>query len=70
MFTTPDARAVWNSSALLWTGLPVVTLTHVGGWDSQINGNMKFFGPLPDPVKIQLGKSFTIQPLDLAISID
>lgn len=69
-FTTPDSRACFNDSDITWNGLPAITITHIAGWDALVNGNLMFFGLLPDPYRVQLGKSFTLSPFDLALSID
>jgi hypothetical protein len=69
-FTPPESRATFNDSDITFKGLPAITITHIAGWDALINGNLLFFGPLPNPVKIQLGKTFTLSALDLSLSVD
>ena len=68
-FTQAVSRSVFNTSGILFRGLPHVKLTHVSAWDAQFNGNMEFSIALPKPMIIQSGKSFQINANELAISL-
>jgi len=68
-FTDPDGRVMFNSSSIVFKGLPAVRLTHIAGWDKQYNGNMEFYIPLGTPTAVLAGKSFEVQASQLAISL-
>jgi hypothetical protein len=68
-FTDVDNRVMFNSSTVTFRGLPNVKISHIGGWDSQYNGNLEFYIPLGNPVTILAGKSYTIEANMLAISL-
>jgi len=67
---SPNDRAVWNSKAVTFNGLPAVLITHVCGWDAQINGNMRFSIALPEPVRVLAGSRYSFGPGVLAVSLD
>lgn len=69
VFTEPDNRVMFNSSSIIYKGLPAVKLAFIGGWDKQYNGNLEFYIPLVNPVTILSGKGFTIDANQLAISL-
>lgn len=61
-------RAVFNLQPINILGLPAVTVTHIAGWDNQINGNMEFSIALPSPVRVVAGKSLPIPANTIALS--
>lgn len=69
-FTTPDSRACFNDTDVTWKGLPNITLTHIGGWDALVSGNLMFYGALPEPVRMTTGKNYTLPSFDISLSID
>lgn len=66
--TTPSSRTAWNAAALTWTGLPTVLLTYVAFWDVQYNGNLLGSSPLPAPIRVLSGGSWTLPAKQLALS--
>ena len=66
--TTPSSRSTWNISAISWTGLPQVMLTHVGFWDLQYNGNLIGSAPLAAVKRILSGGTYALGAKQLALS--
>ena len=66
----PESRYVMNATAAKFSGLPDFRLTHIGGWNSQFNGNMEFYIELETPRRIKLGGSYLITPGEIVLSID
>lgn len=66
--TQSSNRVVYNLNPVTILGLPAVTVTHIAGWDTQINGNMEFSIPLPSPVRVLAGKSLPIPASAIALS--
>lgn len=59
-----------NSAQLEWTGMPAVTLTHVGLWDAESAGNFLWGGALAASKIINAGDTFQIPIGDLDLSLD
>lgn len=68
--TMPNNRAIWNSSAVVFNGLPTISITHVCAWDSQINGNLRFSVALDDPVRVVAGGQYSFGTATMALSLD
>lgn len=66
----PNDRALWNSNAVIFNGMPAVIVTHVCGWTEQIGGNMRFLIELPEPIRMLAGSRQSFGPGVLAISLD
>ena len=69
-FTPYDARTIWLGTNLAWTGMPAVTVTHVGVWNAQYNGQLLSSGGLPKPyAKVPQGGSFALDAYTYAVSV-
>jgi len=67
-FSGPSNRGIKNLTSLLFAGLPTVTLTHLGGWDSKTKGNLLFIASLPSPVRVKEGGTWSLPSGALVIS--
>jgi hypothetical protein len=70
VFTDASGRAIWNSSTITWSGLPAVVVTHIGGWNALINGDLRFSVALPNPVRVSAGGRYSIGSNTVALSLD
>lgn len=61
-------RGIYSLDSVLFTGLPAVGITHIAGWDAQYNGNLEWSAPLANPVKIPLGKTYSVPAGVIALS--
>jgi hypothetical protein len=68
-FDTPDGRAIFNTSDVVWTGMPATRVTHVVAWNAQYNGDMEYSVPLAKAEPVEAGKKFTVPSATLAISL-
>lgn len=69
-FSNVTNRAIWNANALQFTGLDAGTITHLGGWNASLNGDLLFSTELPAPVRLTRGQGFTVNSEQLALSLD
>lgn len=69
-FTSPASRAIFSLDAVTWDGLPQVTVSYVGAWNAQYNGDLVAFFEMPDPVYITSGGKVSFAAGDVALSID
>lgn len=69
-FTSANNRAIFTMSAVLWAGLPGVTVTHIALWDSLINGNYEGCIGLLTPERVLPGKSISYAAGQIAFSLD
>lgn len=69
-FSLPANRAMWNLSAVSFTGLPGVTVTHLTLWDSLTAGNYLTTLALPASMRVLAGKSVAWGAQQIAVSID
>lgn len=69
-FTSPNTRAIFSDKAVSWTGLPQVTVSYVGAWNAQYNGDIVAFFEIPDPQFLVSGGRLSYAAGDIAISID
>ena len=67
VMTMNNSRVLYNSACEI-KGLPAVSITHLAGWDVQINGNLLFSVALPAPVRIAAGKSYSVPVNTIALS--
>lgn len=65
----PVGRTLFNITRGKFSGLPAVRGTHLGIWDSQVNGMYRGYVDM-EPTRFKLGDTFTIEVGDLALSID
>lgn len=68
-FTDPVGRVIFNDQDALFRGMPSIRVSHVGGWDSQYNGNMLFSAPLATPTTVLPQTTFRVGAETLAISL-
>ena len=69
-FTGVDGRTTWNVDPIKWTGVPSVQVTHLAGWDAQINGNLLWSSSLDGKVTIPEGQSWSLGARVIALSIN
>lgn len=69
-FGLPAGRHVATTSQAKFSGLPAVTITHLGGWSHMINGDMRFHIELPSPLRVRLGQTVTWASGEIVLSID
>ena len=69
-FSTVDGRTMWNTSPIKWTGLPSVVITHLAGWDAQVNGNLQWYSSLDSIVRVVAGGTWSIGSQTIALSIN
>jgi hypothetical protein len=70
VFGDASGRAVWNTGILTFTGLPAAVITHVGGWNAAINGDLRFSVALPNPVRVQAGGRYSLAAKTIVASLD
>lgn len=68
--TAPANRASWNAGVVTFSGLPAATITHIGGWNALINGDLRFSIALPAPLRVTAGSTRSFPAQMLAISLD
>jgi hypothetical protein len=68
-FSDADNRSIFNTSSIIFRGMPNVNITFIGGWDAHYNGNLELYIPLATPAIVQAGKTYTIDASMLAISL-
>lgn len=66
--TAPSNKATFNATALNFTGLPAVKITHLAAWDATVNGNYLAMAPLPEPVRVINGGRYLVPANQLAFS--
>lgn len=69
-FGAASSGAVVNSGNIDFTGMPAVTVTHVGVWDDPTAGNHLWNGPLTSSVPVSAGATFRIATSNLTVSLD
>lgn len=71
-FAAPANKAKALSADVLFTGMPAVTVTHVGMWDAASSGNFLQGAPLassPSRVAVNAGDTFVLTKKDLIASL-
>lgn len=70
-FTEPSSRTIWLDNPVAFYGLPAVSITHIGFWTDQYNGQLVAVAAVPNaPVSITAGGSYTIAQDAIALGID
>lgn len=69
-FSNPSNRGITVVSQTYFNGLPPVSITHVGGWDAKIKGNLLFSIAIEKPLRTREGGSFSIPSNSLVLSFD
>ena len=64
-WTTPASGESDTSASITFTGMPAVTVTHIGIWDMASGGNFLLGGALASPVSPLLGQSITFDSGDI-----
>jgi hypothetical protein len=70
VWTEPVAKVIWNSTPIIFTGLPATIATHMGMWDATLNGNLLLAEELPKQVFFTAGASYRMEPYSLAVSVE
>lgn len=66
----PVNGAMFNATAITFTGMPKTAVTHVGFWDSKTYGNLLGYTPFAKTVLVQPGRAITLPAGQVALSID
>jgi len=69
-FTSVDGRTIWNAGPVRWPGLPSIVITHVAGWDAQLNGNLLWYSSLDAVVRITQGSAWAVSANTIALSMN
>lgn len=65
-----ETRTLWLGQKLRWTGLPMVTISHIGVWDLAHNGNLLAAAILPAPFPhVGQGGAFELDSHTMGITI-
>lgn len=67
-FTEPSSRTIWNTLPVAFSGLPQTRITHVGGWNEQINGDLLWSCEVAT-VNVLKGGGYGLNSRDIAISL-
>lgn len=67
--TIVSDRAVVNASDLRFTNLPATLITHLGIWDSEVNGSIMASVPLESAMRTIVGASLVLPANNIAVSI-
>lgn len=65
----PTNRGVFLISDAAFVGLPATRITHLGGWDAQVNGNMEFSCAVAQ-MTVLAGASKVFPANTIALSMD
>jgi len=69
-FTSVESRTIWLPEKVTWVGLPAVIISHIGVWNSAVNGRLLSAALLPVPhPQVAQGASFVLNKHTYAISI-
>ena len=68
-FGSASGRTISSITPAKFSGLPSVMVTHLGGWDAQMNGNMDFYVALAKPVRMKLGQTMVWNAGSITLSI-
>jgi hypothetical protein len=69
-FTTASGGAVETDADLEFESMPACTVTHVGVWDAESNGNFLWGGALTASKQVNAGDTFKIASSDLSVTLD
>lgn len=67
-FYAPSNRGMFSATPVVFTGLPSVTVTHVGGWSGQYDGNLLYAIEMPKKMFVNEGGTLSWTPTDFALS--
>lgn len=68
-FDAASSKATQNAAAESFTGMPAVTVTHVGIWDASTAGNFLWGGALAASKTTNSGDTFTFADSDVDVQI-
>lgn len=69
-FAAASGGAAAISADLNFTGMPAVTVTHMGIWDAVSGGNFLFGGQLSASKVVGAGSTFSIATGNLTVTLD
>lgn len=69
-FGAASGGSASNNAGVSFTGMPAVTVTHIGLWDAATAGNLLFYGALTSSKTLNSGDTFTVQTGDLTVTLD
>ena len=69
-FSAPSGNACSNSTQVTFTGMPAVTVTHVGIWSASTAGNLLFYGALTASKVVAAGESFAVASAALTVTLN
>jgi len=70
VFASPGSGETHNQSALVWTNMPALTVSHIGVWDSLSGGNFLWGGSLNAPKTTNAGDTFQVNASSLSATLD
>jgi hypothetical protein len=68
-FNAPSGGAVTNTADVNITGMPAVTVTHIGIRNASTGGNLLFFGAVGAPKTTNVNDTYTIRAGDLTLAL-
>lgn len=68
-FGAPQDRGITITNGVLFTGLPAIAVTHIGGWDAKNNGNMDWYAPLERASRTFAGGTLSLPADSIVLSI-
>lgn len=69
-FAAAAGGATSNAAAVEFTGMPAVTVTHVGIWDAVTVGNFLWGGPLTTPRSPSAGDTLRFLTGEIDVTLD
>lgn len=69
VFNAPSGGAATNNADINITGMPAITVTHIGIRDSSAGGNLLFYGAVGAPKTTNTNDTYTIKAGDLTLAL-
>jgi hypothetical protein len=69
-FAAASGGTITSDAAVNFTGMPAVTVTHVGVWDASTAGNFLWGGALAASQAVGVGNTFSIASGDIDVTLD
>jgi hypothetical protein len=69
-FTAANAKAMDNDAAVEFAGMPAATVTYIGLWDAEANGNFLWGGSNTGTTSVAAGNTFrlAVGVIDLSLT--
>lgn len=68
-FNAPSGGAVTNTADVNITGMPAVTVTHIGIRNASTGGNLLYFGAVGAPKTTNVNDTYTIRAGDVVLAL-